>query len=469
MTHSLSRIQYWVGVLSGRRPARDQAHERYRRISQTLVSALMSRGVSVVVGFVSVPLTVKYLGGERYGLWGEHQHDAGLVRVGGSLGLANTLTNNLSTALAQGQHKLAQQYVATTFWLLAGVAAALGVVFFALWPWVNWREVFNVQSAAARWEIAPAIATAAFLVIASIPLLVNTKIYYACQEGKLANYWTMAGSVAGLLMIVAVVRLRLGLVWLILSVSGTALAVAVLSGVWLFWFHRPALRPTWQAVDRSKIKVLGASSSRFFIVQIAVLLIFQSDNLIITHFLGPAQVTPYAVCFKLFSYATLLQTLISPSLWPAYAEAIARHDLSWVRRTFRLTTGVNLLVAFSAALPLMLFGRKLIGWWAGQAAIPPQALLYWMAVWILISSAMNSVGCLLNGAGRIKGQSIYSTATAVASVTLAFLLVQRYGIVGVVAGMVLAFVVFNVIPASLETAYLLHRFVSGAFSTSAEQ
>ena len=296
--------------------------------------------------------------------------------------------------------------------------------------------------------------------IASIPLLVNTKIYYACQEGKLANYWTMAGSVAGLLMIVAVVRLRLGLVWLILSVSGTALGVAVLSGVWLFWFHRPALRPAWRAVDRSKIKGLGASGGRFFLVQIAVLLIFQSDNLIITHFLGPAQVTPYAVCFKLFSYATLLQTLISPSLWPAYAEAIARHDLSWVRRTFRLTTSVNLLVAFAAALPLMLFGRQLIGWWAGLAAVPPQALLYWMATWILISSAMNSVGCLLNGAGRIKGQSIYGSITAVVSVFTAVLLVQNYGIVGVVASIVLGFFFFNCIPASLELAYFLRQLRS---------
>ena len=66
MTHLLTRIQYWTGVLSGRRTAQNPAHERYRRISQTLVSALMSRGVNVAVGLLSVPLTVKYLGGERY-------------------------------------------------------------------------------------------------------------------------------------------------------------------------------------------------------------------------------------------------------------------------------------------------------------------------------------------------------------------------------------------------------------------
>ena len=453
---SLSQLRYWSGVVSGRRTARNTAHERYRRISQTLLSALLSRGVGFIVSFISVPLTVGYLGGERYGLWVSISTLLGWLSLA-DLGLANSLTNSLSNALAQDDKSLAQQYVATTFWLLVGVAAVVGTLFFAAWPWVNWRMLFNVQGPVAQHEIAPSMATAAMLVIVSLPLLVNAKVFYACQEGSLANYWGTAGNVASLVMIVLVVRLKLGLVWLVFGVSGTTLAASIISSLWLFGVHRPALRPSIHAVDRSKIKGLGKVSGQFFIVQIAVLLIFQSDNLIITHFLGAAQVTPYAVCFKLFSYATLLQALISPALWPAYTEAIVRQDVHWVRRTFWLTLSVNLSIAVAFAVPLTFFGRTLIGWWAGQTAVPTQTLLYWMAVWILISSAMNSVGCLLNGAGRIKGQSVYGTITAAVSITLGCLLVTRYGIVGVVAGMVVAFLLCNCLPASLEVAYFLRH------------
>lgn len=452
--------------MSGRRAAQSAAHERYYRISKTLFSALLSRGVGFMVSFISVPLTVGYLGGERYGLWVSISTLLGWFALA-DLGLANTLTNNLSTALAQGNKPLAQQYVATTFWLLIGMAAVVGAVFFAVWRWINWRELFNVHGAVAQQEITPAVAMAGLLVIVSLPLLVNAKVFYACQEGSLANYWSTAGNVASLLIIILVVHLKLGLVWLILGVSGTTLAVSILSSLWLFGVHRPALRPSMSAVDRSKIKVLGKFGGQFFIVQIAVLLIFQSDNLIITHFLGAAQVTPYAVCFKLFSYATLLQALISPALWPAYTEAIARQDMKWVRRTFWVTSGTNLSIAVLIAIPLIFFGRTLIGWWAGPAAIPTQLLLYWMAAWIILSSSMNSVGCLLNGSGRIKGQSIYGIITAIVSVTLASILVTRYGVVGVVAGTVLAFCLFNCLPASLETAYLLRQLGHGKLPAAA--
>lgn len=460
LSQPISRLRYWGSIALGRSPTRSAAQERSLRISRTLFSAVLSRGVGFLVNFVSIPLTVGYLGGERYGLWVSISTLLGWFSLA-DLGLANTLTNNLSIALAQDNKALAQQYVATTFWLLTGIAVAVGGLSLAVWWWVDWRELFNVQGATARHEITPAVATAVLLVSASLPLLVNAKVFYACQEGSLANYWATAGNLMSLVCMILIVHLKLGLVWLIMSATGTALVASFISGLWLFGVHRPALRPSLHAVDRSKIQSLGKVSGQFLIVQVAVLLIFQSDNLIITHFLGAAQVTPYAVCFKLFSYATLLQALIAPALWPAYTEAIARQDIHWVRRTFWITLGTNLAIAVVVAIPLIFFGRAMIGWWAGATAIPSKLLLYWMAVWILISSAMTSIGCLLNSASRIKGQSIYGVITAIVSVTLACVLVVKYGVVGVVAGTVIAFFFFNCLPASIETAYLLRRLQEG--------
>jgi hypothetical protein len=50
---------------------------------------------------------------------------------------------------------------------------------------------------------------------------------------------------------------------------------------------------------------LGHVGGMFFVIQIAMVLIFQTDNLIIAHFAGAAAVTPYSVAYRLFGYTTL--------------------------------------------------------------------------------------------------------------------------------------------------------------------
>jgi hypothetical protein len=46
-----------------------RSQERYRRIALTAASGLAAPSVTMVVGLVTVPLVLAYLGKERYGLW----------------------------------------------------------------------------------------------------------------------------------------------------------------------------------------------------------------------------------------------------------------------------------------------------------------------------------------------------------------------------------------------------------------
>ena len=43
--------------------------ERYRRASLTVLTSSIAKGVSIVTMLISVPLTLSYLGVERYGMW----------------------------------------------------------------------------------------------------------------------------------------------------------------------------------------------------------------------------------------------------------------------------------------------------------------------------------------------------------------------------------------------------------------
>jgi len=46
-----------------------RSKERYRRVVLTAGSSFVNKTVTILTGLISVPLTVHYLGAERYGLW----------------------------------------------------------------------------------------------------------------------------------------------------------------------------------------------------------------------------------------------------------------------------------------------------------------------------------------------------------------------------------------------------------------
>ena len=66
LTRGLSLIRlkpYDVSTPGGR------AQERHRRIALTALASAAARGIGVATSLISVPLTLHYLGVERYGLW----------------------------------------------------------------------------------------------------------------------------------------------------------------------------------------------------------------------------------------------------------------------------------------------------------------------------------------------------------------------------------------------------------------
>jgi O-antigen/teichoic acid export membrane protein len=365
-------------------------------------------------------------------------------------GLSNSLTNVVSEGYAKDRQDLAQSYVAAAFWSLAGIAAILALIFFSAWRSVPWDRVFNVQSLQARREVGPAVAIAFAIFVLNFPFSIIGKIYGAYQEVAEANGWSAAGNVLGLAALVAVTQLKGGLVSLVIAVSGAVLLVNVISALWLFGRSKRWLLPRLSRVTWSAVHKLTSLGGMFFVIQMAAVVLFQTDNLIIAHYLGAAAVTPYSVTWRLFTYTALFQILAGPSYWPAFAEAFSRSDRSWIRRRFRSNLRITIGSTLLLVLPLVVFGRWIIDRWAGTAAVPPASLLLWMGVWSVIYSAMNSQSCLLVSSGRVRVQMIYSVAAAVVNLLLSIALVQRFGLTGVIVGTVGAFLICVVVPQSIE-------------------
>src|SRR5205085_8320463 len=128
----------------------------------------------------------------------------------------------------------------------------------------------------------------------------------------------------------------------------------------LFYKQRPWLRPAFKAADWQTGRSLLRLGTLFFILQIAVSLAFTSDNVIVAQVVGPQAVTDLSVPARLFSLIPLFLGIALTPLWPAYGEAMARGDKTWVILTLRRSFLATLAIGALGALALIVSGKILI-------------------------------------------------------------------------------------------------------------
>jgi O-antigen/teichoic acid export membrane protein len=442
-------------------PEESQQHtgrKRSRKMLEAGVSALLGKSAVLIVNLISIPIAVRYLGPVQFGIWATITTTLSLLLVL-DLGIANTLTNLISEAYALEDRSQAGTYSATAFWLMLAVSAALAILGWAVWPLVNWNHVFHVETLPAT-DLSRSVAVAYVVFLLGMPAGLATKLLGGYQELRNSNIFAAAGSICSLLGVVLVARFNGGLPMLVGASSGALLVANVVCLLWIWLNHMPWLRPWPASFKFSAAHRLLHTGSEFFLLQLSSLVVFSSDNIVIAHFLGPAEVTPYNVTWRLMNYAAVLQTLIFPAVWPAYAEAYTRGDGVWVRNAFwrlmRLTTATTGVFC----IIFLTFGRIIIRQWAGVAAVPTQPLVVTMCVWVMISTIMNNEACLLAATSQIRLQAFLGILAAIVNLGLTIWLVQRIGSVGVILGTVISYILVIIGPQTWKTLQVLKASVA---------
>jgi O-antigen/teichoic acid export membrane protein len=206
----------------------------------------------------------------------------------------------------------------------------------------------------------------------------------------------------------------------------------------------------------------------FFVLQCAVAVSYASDNIVITQILGAAAVAAYAVPQKLFSFIGMVVAMAITPLWPAYGEALARGDVSWVRRTFRGSIYLTLAISVPLCTVLALAGPWILKVFFGKALHAPLSLLVVLGIWGVVAAVSSPVAMLLNGASVLKVQAIIAVISSVSNLALSILLTRRFGVIGVCAGSIITQVLIT-LPACFVLIRNMFRNLEKAKRDSALQ
>ncbi len=433
-----------------------RSHERYRRAGLTAAAAFAAKIVGLVAVFVTIPLTLKYLGAERFGLWTTIS-SVSLMLGFADLGVGNGVLNAVSDAYGRDDRKLGREAVSSGFFLLSLVSVALVAIFAVVYTFVPWARVYNATSTDAVREAGPATAVFFLVWALNIPLGVVQRVQFGYQRGFLNHAWQAAGSLFALGGAALAIASQAGLPWLVLALTGGPLLAVILNGVVEFGWIRPWLRPAWSHVTKAVGRRILSLGVWFFIVQLAMTLGYASDYFVVAQLLGSSEVTQYAVPARLFAFIGLLVATFVTPLWPAYGEASARGDIAWVKRALARSLVVAFVLTAAPALVLVAVGRPLTHLWVGGAVNPSYGLLAGLAAWTLIGGLGATIAIFFNGVSVLRFQAVTTVVMSVVALALKILFVRRWGVAGVPWAMVISYTVFVGIPTVAYIPRLLRR------------
>ena len=408
-----------------------RSQERYRRAALTTLASVMARAVTVFTSLLTVRLTIRYLGTERYGLWMSVTSVVAFLTFA-DLGIGNGLLNAISEARGRDDVDAVHRYVSSAFFVLLGIATLFLGGFACVYPFIPWPRVFNVSSPMAVHEAGPAVIVFLVCFLANIPLDVVQRVQTGHQEGYTTNFWMIVGNLTGLGCLLLVMHRNGGLPWLILAILGGQILGVLGNWVQEFGFSRPELLPKWALWDTGAARKILNTGIMFFLLQICGAFTLPLDLIIITQVLGPDAVTQYAVPVRLFLLVATVANMFVLPLWPAYGEAFSRGDVKWVKTTLYHSLGYSVLVFGPVIFGLAVFGKLIVRIWVGSQVHPSWMLLSGMAVYAVSLIFYNPISTFLSGINKMKFQVVVGLVQALTAAALKVIMAKAFGLPGVI-------------------------------------
>jgi O-antigen/teichoic acid export membrane protein len=422
-----------------------RSDERHRRITLTALASSSAKAITIITSFITVPLTLNYLGTERYGLWMTISSVISMM-VFSDFGIGNGLMNAVAEAYGKDDKEALKRHIANAAVILGSIATVIVVLFLSTYSLVEWGIFFNVKSPLAIQESGSALGVFVCCFALGLPAGIVQRVQMGLQQGFASSLWQAGGSILGLLLTLLVIYLKAGLPWLVLALGSAPIVALALNGIVFFFYQRRDLIPNILQISKPGMKQILNRGLLFFVLQLAVAVAYASDNIIIARNLGAAFVSQYSVVSKLFEGLLTIQGLMIMPLWPAYGEAKARNDNAWIKKTLSISVTITLSVIIPTALILVLFNRNIFDLWIGPDHIVSLSLVTWYGVWFIVKGVGATYSMFFNGMHILRFQVVLVTIFMVISILAKLYFINRLGLPGLLIGLIISYLLSNLIP-----------------------
>lgn len=433
-------------------------NERSATVNKNIISSILLRGISILVSFMLVPITIGYVSPELYGVWLTLSSIITWLSFL-DIGFTQGLKNKLTEAVAHEDWQKAKSLVSTTYVMMLLIFVPLCIILELVVPVVNWSRLLNVDII---FELEIRRVMYAMIAFFCIQMIVNVivSVIAAFQRVALSNSFSVIGQFLALIIILILTKtVPPSLLALSFALSLMPILVTIVASLVLFKGQYHIIAPDIRCFDRELVKDLFGLGYKFFIINIQVVVLYQSTNILISHLSSPLDVTVYNIAYKYLNVSMMLYTIITAPLWPAYTDAYVRKDFDWMRNMRKKMNKV-LGLSVIGCLILILISKPVYNIWIGDEVSIPLRMTIMVAVYVMAYCWMNLNGTLIVGMGVVKLETILVVCGMFLHIALSLILGHLWGAYGVVASMIIVNMIYAIV-FNIQVNKILHKSAKG--------
>lgn len=420
-----------------------KGHQRSIVAKKNIAASLLIKGSSVLINLALLPLTIDYVNPTQYGVWLTLSSIINWFSFL-DIGLGNGLMNHFAEAKAKNDITNARKLVSTTYAVLSVIFIGFWLIVYIINNYISWSSVLNVTIGMEAELSKLALIVFSFFCLQMILRVINT-IVSADQKTALAGLINLFAQLLVLILILIVTRFTSGsLINLGLILGLSPVTIFIISSFILFRTKYILFRPSFQYIDFKLTKKIMNIGLKFFLIQLSLILVLQTTNIIITQTMGPEYVTLYNIAYKYFFIVSMFFTIILVPFWPAFTEAFVKNDFVWMKNVLSKLQKIWLLV-IPIILIMLFVSNQFYNLWIGDRVIIPIAVSVMMAIYSLIYTRANLYMYLINGTGKLKLQLYSYLISSVIFIPLALYLANKIGLIGIILANICVYLIIAIV------------------------
>jgi O-antigen/teichoic acid export membrane protein len=378
----------------------------------------------VVLGFLFIPLYIKYLGIENYGLIGFSVSLSALLRLA-DLGLSSTLSREFARYSALPNYAWQMRSLLKTmqalYWCLS---LLIGIVIVAVAPFITkyWINPGSLDSTVVQNAVVLMGLTAAL----QGPMSLYVGGVFGLQRHILGNLITITFAAlrfGGVVLALALISPTLDIFFsfqLCIALIGS-----LASGI-ILWGCLPKI-DTASRFQISQLQSVWRFAAGMSINSVLGLILFQLDKIILIKILPLKTFGYYAVASTAAIAVTYLGGPLFNTFLPRYTQLYVAGDDELLRATYRRSCRLNAIVMIPTVIILAFFSKEALLIWTQNADVANHAHL--ILSLLVIGYGLNQLACLpfaLTVAAGWINLSVYTNAAAVLVIVPALIVATRF-------------------------------------------
>ncbi len=337
---------------------------RDRSIRMAVVTSFLSKAGNILLQLLSIPLAVRVLGREEFGLYTTVTLTLSTVSLL-QVGIGPALAHGLSKARAAGDREAQRELGSTAFFLMLAIALGVGVLMAGALAVVPLDRLYGENFAGKEPALRPALWVGLGLFLMLFVLNLTERIREGHLEVAANNVYGAAGNVLAAVLVAAGVWLMPEVWFLVVAVHG-AMVVTKVWNTAALWKKHPLMVPSLRRFRPGVAGSLFSDGIAFSTCcMVAAIVEYNLCGWMIGKTGGPSEVALYGVLITVTVMQMGFVVMLSTPTWPAVAEALARDDRDWARKSAGKLYWYGMGFALCSAAGLVVLGPFLFPIWLG--------------------------------------------------------------------------------------------------------